>query len=179
MASESALLIPVPEAEELVGKYRLAHDPSAEWGVPAHVTVLYPFFEPKDITPERIAELRDLFSGIDPFECVFREAGAFPRLLYLRPEPHDVFVSLTRLIEARWPDYPAYGGLFDEIVPHLTIAHDVDEELIEEILAEIKPGLPVRGEAKEIHLIVGGNEGTGWESRHRFRLGGEAPPAVT
>ncbi len=179
MASESALLIPIPEAEELVGEFRLAHDPSAEWGVPAHVTVLYPFLEPGNITTERIDELRDLFSGIDPFECVFRESGTFPRILYLIPEPQDVFVSLTRLIEARWPDYPAYGGQFEEVVPHLSVAHDVDEERIEEIVAAIKPGLPIRGEAKEVHLIVGGNEGTGWESGHRFRLGAQAPPAVT
>jgi len=178
MASESALLIPVPEAEELVGDFRELHDPSAEWGVPAHVTVLYPFLEPRNITPERIQEVRDLFAGIDPFECVFRETGTFPRLLYLRPEPRDVFVSLTRLIEARWPDYPAYGGLFDEVVPHLTVAQDVDDERIEEIRSALKPGLPVRGKAKEIHLIVGGNEGSGWEFRHRFRLGAEAPPTV-
>src|SRR5437660_989822 len=54
---ESALLIPVPEAEPLVGQWRLEHDPSARAGVPPHVTLLYPFLPPDDITPGDLDEL--------------------------------------------------------------------------------------------------------------------------
>ena len=41
-ALESAVVIPVPEAEPLVGELRLEHDPAAAAGVPAHVTLLSP-----------------------------------------------------------------------------------------------------------------------------------------
>jgi hypothetical protein len=40
---QSALLLPVPAAEAAVGPYRALLDPSARDGVPAHITVLYPF----------------------------------------------------------------------------------------------------------------------------------------
>lgn len=40
---ESALVVLVPEAEALVKSFRDRHDPSAAAGVPAHITLLYPF----------------------------------------------------------------------------------------------------------------------------------------
>jgi hypothetical protein len=45
MASQAttALVILVPEAEALVKAFRERYDPSAAEGMPAHVTVLYPF----------------------------------------------------------------------------------------------------------------------------------------
>jgi hypothetical protein len=39
----SAVLVPVPEAERVVSRYRARLDGAAALGVPAHVTVLYPF----------------------------------------------------------------------------------------------------------------------------------------
>src|SRR6478609_6635048 len=39
----SALVITVPAAEPVVGPWRLQYDPSAAAGMPAHVTVLYPW----------------------------------------------------------------------------------------------------------------------------------------
>ena len=46
-ASESAVIVPVPEAEPAVGGLRAALDRAAVWGVPAHVTLLYPFVTPR------------------------------------------------------------------------------------------------------------------------------------
>lgn len=40
---ETAVLLRVPEAEPLVREWRAKGDPSAAHGVPAHVTLLYPF----------------------------------------------------------------------------------------------------------------------------------------
>src|ERR1700729_2595365 len=50
--SESCLLVPVPEAEAVVGRVRGRLDRAAAWGVPAHVTILYPFVLPEAITSE-------------------------------------------------------------------------------------------------------------------------------
>jgi hypothetical protein len=38
---QSTLAIIVPEAEALVGPFREVHDPAAQAGIPAHVTVLF------------------------------------------------------------------------------------------------------------------------------------------
>ena len=59
MAAESAVLVPVPEAERAVGGHRDRLDRAAAWGVPAHVTVLYPFVAPPAITATVIAGLAD------------------------------------------------------------------------------------------------------------------------
>jgi hypothetical protein len=48
--TESALVVVVPEAEAAVNAHRRRLDPAAAWGVPAHVTVLYPFAPPHTLT---------------------------------------------------------------------------------------------------------------------------------
>ena len=58
---ESALLLLVPVAEAAVGAQRARLDSSARDGVPAHVTVLYPFLPPAEIGPGPVAG-----SGIVP-----------------------------------------------------------------------------------------------------------------
>ena len=46
MTGESALLVAVPAAEPAVAAHRSRLDTSAAVGVPAHITVLYPFLPP-------------------------------------------------------------------------------------------------------------------------------------
>ena len=50
MMAQSAVLVPVPEAERAVSRHRTRLDRAAAWGVPAHVTILYPFVAPSAIT---------------------------------------------------------------------------------------------------------------------------------
>ncbi len=45
---ESTLAILVPAAEPLVRDYRVRHDTSASEGMPAHVTIIWPFMHPDD-----------------------------------------------------------------------------------------------------------------------------------
>lgn len=45
--TQTAVIVPVPAAEALVGSHRRRLDRAAGWGVPAHVTVLYPFLHPE------------------------------------------------------------------------------------------------------------------------------------
>jgi 2'-5' RNA ligase superfamily len=64
---ESALLLRVPAAEAAVGVHRTRLDASARNGVPAHVTVLYPFLPPAEIGPNVLMELSRLFAGASRF----------------------------------------------------------------------------------------------------------------
>ena len=50
--SQTALIITVPEAEQLVGEYRDRYDPSAMFGVPAHLSLLYPFAKHEALNEE-------------------------------------------------------------------------------------------------------------------------------
>ena len=54
----AGLIITVPEADELVGGAREKYDPVAGRGIPAHVTVLYPYLPAGRIDDGLVAELR-------------------------------------------------------------------------------------------------------------------------
>ena len=55
----SAVLVQVPEAERVVSRHRARLDAAATAGVPAHVTVLFPFVPPAAI----MAETRQALAG--------------------------------------------------------------------------------------------------------------------
>ena len=57
-SGESALVVLIPEAEALAGPFRDKYEPSAAAGVPAHITLLYPFKAPDDID-DLVAQLND------------------------------------------------------------------------------------------------------------------------
>jgi hypothetical protein len=68
MGNESAIIIPIPEAEPIVGPLRLQYDGAARLGVPAHITVLYPFY-PIQAAIGEIEVLRDVCRSIG--NCLF------------------------------------------------------------------------------------------------------------
>ena len=170
----SALAVLFPEAEALVGDLRRAHDPSAAFGVPPHVTVLVPFVPPERLGDEVLSELRSLFATVPPMETTFRETRTFPGTgtLYLAPEPETWFRDLTVRVVARWPEHPPYGGTFDDVVPHLTVADGVGPDVRDACRERVVPGLPLRATAREVHLFVGANRPPGWRLVERFDLGG-------
>lgn len=172
MPVESALVILVPEAEALVESFRNQYDPSAAVGIPAHVTVLYPFKAPGDLTPDVIHSLEQLFAEFPAFQAVFTELQRFPNVLYLSPEPADPFRLLIKTVAARFPETLPYGGEFTEIIPHLTVAQVNEPQQLEEIAAAFaraaKNRLPIPTRVKEIALMDNG--GGYWQVRHRFSL---------
>ena len=120
---QSALGVTVPKAEPWVKDLRERYDPTAAAGVPAHITVLFPFISPDLITDDDLAKATETFQRFRPFEFRLKQVGRFPESLYLVPEPDEPFISLTETIVSEFPEYPPYGGKFTEIVPHLTVAN--------------------------------------------------------
>lgn len=122
----TALVVVVPAAESLVASLRLQHDRMAALGVPAHVTVLHPFAP--DVDESIVDRLDRVCAQIQPFDAHFTSTGRFPGgVVWLDPQPKDRFVAMLRLVQQAFPEWPAYGGAFDEPVPHLTIASSADE----------------------------------------------------
>ena len=142
---QSALIVPVPEAELWVKDLRERYDPTAAVGVPAHITVLFPFISPDLITDSNLARAAATFQHFRPFEFRLEQVGRFPQSLYLVPEPDELFISLTEAIVREFPEYPPYGGKFTEIVPHLTVANRsaelsaIAETELSEIMKELGP----------------------------------------
>ncbi len=172
---ESALVVTVPEAEPLVGRLRQLHDPSAAVGVPAHVTVLYPFVPPAAIDALLESRLADLFAAMAAFDYRFERVDRFgDTTVYLAPEPAAAFSALTAAVAAQWPDYPPYGGAHDTVIPHLTVGDQLVAGGVDRVFAEAAAALAragsVRGRAGAVDLIIEG--GGRWSTASSFPLRG-------
>jgi hypothetical protein len=158
MSGRSALIVVVPEAEHVVGAHRLEHDPAASRGVPAHLTVLYPFIPADELSSGTEAELAAVFSGFAPFGARFSACARFGRdVLYLAPDDDAPFRALTEAVVKTYPGYPPYEGKFDDDVPHLTVADEGGD--FDSIERDIEPWLPVQTTVDRVVLI---------EQRDRF-----------
>jgi 2'-5' RNA ligase len=172
MRTLSALIVPVPAAEQLVGSWRWQLDRGARWGIPAHITLVYPFAPPETIDAGAVSRLRALFGGAEPFAFSLVGPRRFgDQVLYLAPSPDEPFRSLTEIIMRDFPDYQPYGGTFREVVPHLTIADGAALEEIAAAEAEVTLGLPIRSSVDEAWLMAGRAEEGSWTVVDRFALG--------
>lgn len=152
------MIVVVPEADVRVREIRLLHDSSAARGVPAHITLLFPFADGNDVDEQALAEL---FAGHRAFDFVldrveFWEDG----IVWLHPDPSQPFEELTAAIWRRWPDYTPYEGTIETIIPHLTVS---------ERPIEVDVELPIRSRADGVSLIEEGSDGR-WSSRRVFLL---------
>jgi 2'-5' RNA ligase len=169
----SALIVPI-ELPAKLEAVRAARTTVAGLGVPAHVTLLVPWLEPRAIGRAEVAGLRRITAAEPAFEVELDPVRTFPAdarspgTVYLAPDPTEPFVRLTGAITAAYPDHPPYGGLFDTIVAHLTVADDAG--LAAEVAAIAATVLPVRRRVSEASLIVEGDDGR-WTRRARLALG--------
>jgi 2'-5' RNA ligase len=168
MANESAIILPIPEVEPLVGPLRLQYDRAARLGVPAHITLLFPFCPPQAIADE-VETLKDVCASIDAFSFSFTEVRRFPATAYLHPDKSEVFAQITKTLMKMWPDYRPYGGAFADIVPHLTVADKVDGKALSAVEAALRGQLPITCVAREIWLLISDDAGK-WSRRAWFPL---------
>jgi len=169
----TALVILVPESEPLVAGFRRRYDPAAAAGMPAHITLLYPFKHGDQVSDELLDGLSQLFGSAAAFHFSLAGTRRFPGVLYLAPEPAEPFKGLTQAIAKRYPETPPYGGAFSEVVPHLTVAYAAGEEELHSIEKDIcraaSGTLPIQAFAGEVWL-VGKREGY-WHRHTSFPLG--------
>ncbi|MFB7447555.1 2'-5' RNA ligase family protein [Streptomyces sp. NPDC056194] len=169
-AGQTGLIVRIPEAEPSVRRWRELFDPSAQAGVPAHVTVLFPFLDEGRMDALVHSTLADVLGSHPAFDLRFERHGRFPGVLHLVPEPDTQLRHLTEAISDRWPEAPPYGGRFAEVVPHLTIAQGQEDAVLEEIEADLAARLPFTAHVSSVELIV--HDGTKWQERASFALGG-------
>ena len=156
-----AIVIPVPEAEPAVGAWRECYDPSAGQGMPAHITLLYPFLPEDQLTPTVVTELARLFAEQPGFDIRLTGCARFPAgVLYLSPDPPRPLRALIAAITQRWPETPPYGGVFDEVVPHLTVAVQVKPDIADQIEHHLRPTLPIHATVQQVWLYA--PDGSRW-----------------
>jgi 2'-5' RNA ligase len=171
----SALVFLVPEAEVLVGPFRERHDPAAAEGMPAHITLLYPFKPPDQIDAGVLEKLRQCFAGFSTFTFVLAETRRFEspdQVLYLAPQHAQSFRQLTQAIWRSFPETPPYAGRHAEIIPHLCVAQVPDLRQLDEVAERFAPAaqnvLPIEAHATEVALM---DTSSGrWQVRTTFDL---------
>lgn len=152
----SLLMIPVPEAESVV-RPRLERQsaeslPSNPDDIVAQITLLTPFADLDAIDDGLRAELRDFFADVVPFPFLLTGLFQFPGgTAYLAPDPATPFRALTHELFACFPEFPPYGGDFENVVPHLPIPM-TDGESIEQLRFEVGSRLPISAHAQEAAL---------------------------
>jgi 2'-5' RNA ligase len=156
---ESAIVLCIPEAEALVGPWRRRYDSAAALGVPAHVTLLYPFVPPDEL-PGAEGELEALCEDAAPFDVTFRRTNRFgDQVLFLDPEPDSPVVDLIRRLSDRFGLEP-YGGTIPlaEVKPHLTVV-DGHPEAFEDVELAMKAGLPIAARVFEAWTLLSDEAG--------------------
>jgi 2'-5' RNA ligase superfamily len=170
--TESAVIVAVPEAEEAVGPYRAALDRYASWGVPAHVTLLYPFVSPPKIDDGVIRALADVLRTVPAFRITLSRIAWFgDSVVWLAPEPNQPFQMLTNALVARFPGHPPYGGGHVEVIPHLTIGQGAPVEALRAAAAAVEPQLPIDAYIRSALLIQGRHAPGSWQTVAEFSLG--------
>ncbi|MER5485792.1 2'-5' RNA ligase family protein [Streptomyces sp. NPDC002812] len=169
-AGRTALIVRIPEAEPVVRDWRERIDPAARAGagVPAHVSVLYPFLPESLIDASVHAGIAAALSPHHAFDLRFERTGRFPGMLYLAPEPDAPLRRLTRAITDRWPDVEPYGGRYGDPAPHLTVAQRAREADLDAAEADLEGRLPLAARVRTVDLVA--YDGTAWRERASFTL---------
>jgi 2'-5' RNA ligase len=166
----SAVVVPVPEAEPRVGALRAALDPSAALGVPAHVTVMFPFLPPADIDDGVLAALGEVLAA-PAFDIRFSSVAWFGEdVVWWAPEPAAPFVALARAVAARFSLRPYGGDHGDGIIPHLTIGHGGPREQLRMAADEVAAGPAVQARVRSVALMTGSGEPDSWRTVAEFPL---------
>jgi hypothetical protein len=179
---ETILLLPVPAAEPAVSRHRARLVESARDGVPAHVTVLYPFLPPAGIGEPLLASLGRLFAGFAAFEFTLDRVGWFgEEVVWLGPRDPAPFSALTSAVFTAFPSCPPYGGqraaAVSAAIPHLTFGKMGGPQALGAAAESVRPSLPIDATAAEVVLMSGPRPGTPgtppgqWRTVAAFPLG--------
>ena len=168
--AQTALLLPVSRVAPLIQPWARRYDPSAVGGVPPHVTVLFPFLPPEDITREVADRLRHLSLRHEAFTTDLADVGMFAdgEVLHLRPDPDTPFRELAHAIRAQWPGLEPYGGRHDDPVPHVTVGFGIPRASARHAARSLLLSLPL-----PVHvdvLQVWGTDEEGWHHLLSFPL---------
>ncbi len=148
----SALNIHVPELEAVLAA--------------PHITLVNPWMPTGRIAQADVDELGRLVGSFPEITFTLARTGRFPGILYLAPEPSAPIVALIEAIVARWPEHQPYGGAFDTIIPHLTVAFGAGVLEVPDAVAEL---LPLTVRVSRVDLMTMGRTGR-WTMRASLPL---------
>lgn len=144
-SGHTVLAVPVTELDAVVRERTAFYDASYVSTDPgfvhAHVTVLAPWVPHP--TEADTAVVAAVARSTPAFGVELAELGVFPDgVVHLRPEPDGPLRRLTSRLAAAFPDFPPYGGRYDDPVPHLTLDRISADVTLETVRARLDAAVP-------------------------------------
>jgi 2'-5' RNA ligase len=161
------------------GLERLRRDAigDATHGVPAHLTLLYPFVEPHRLQADVRSMLARVAAAASAFDYVLAGPARFPDTVYVAVDPPEPFVELQSALGSAFPDFPIYGPDWAfEYVPHVSVAEGPAALDPATVRLRAWGALPAARRADRIEVIARGDDGR-WRTRWRIPLGRPARSA--
>ena len=167
---QSALIVPVELPAEL-DRLRDGLDPSAAAGVPAHVTLVYPFIPPDGLGEGDLTPVAEIARAVAAFSFTLGRVQRWPDVVCLLPDPSEPFSRLIVALATAFPAYPPYGAAHAvaDVVPHVTIAQSARSQDLDAAAAGVPDFLPVYAKCDEIRLIAN-HPGQLWRTVWSCRL---------
>ena len=166
----SGVAIPIAVTPALAA-IRSRWDLAASQGAEPHVTILYPFLDEDRLDGSVRVALTAVAATVEPFDVRFARVQRFDTVVWLDPDPADPFRALTAAMAEHWPDHPPYGGVHDEVIPHLTVAEaDPAAAPFDAIEAAAGDVIPFTSRAEAMELWLQDDTGH-WRPHWRFPLG--------
>lgn len=164
-ATHSAVIVPVPAAEPVVGAHRRTLDVAASWGVPAHVTLVYPFAPAAALDTTLVERLSAVVARVPAFDVELDRCAWFGEdVVWLAPADPAPFRALVAAVAGEFPQWPPYGGVHPDVVPHLTLGERRRGSLAQLRAAEadVAARLPVVDTVDHALLIAGAARPDSW-----------------
>jgi 2'-5' RNA ligase len=166
-----ALPIPEPFLGEL-GAYRERFGDPLAHAIVAHITLVPPLEVPDEAALAAVLEhLARVSATVEPFPLVLAGAGTF------RPVSPVVFVPIAegeaavRAVEAVVRAGPLHRRLQFPFHPHVTVAHDLAEEWLDQAEEAMEP-YRAAFDVASLGLFVQGGDGV-WRQRVEIAFGGQ------
>jgi 2'-5' RNA ligase len=141
-------------------------------GVPAHLTLLYPFVAPERLDCSVRRTLAAVAASHPAFDYSLTGQATWPDTVYVAVDPVEPFVRLQVALAQAFPAFPIYGrDAGFEFVPHVTITEGkaVGEATLRE--GRAWAALPRHARATHLEVIARGVSGQ-WRTAWRLRLDG-------
>lgn len=89
-----------------------------------------------------------------------------------RAPPAQPFRDLTDAVSTAFPAHPPYGGVHDDVVPHLTVAERrlADLPALQAAQDAVRASLPVTACVDRVLLVAGTDAPSSWTTLHQFNL---------
>jgi 2'-5' RNA ligase len=153
-----------------VRRVRARFDPMAARGVPPHVTLIFPFVPVARLGAGQKRRLAAIAGAATPFEMRLSDVRRFPSSLYLAPIPTAPIQALIGAIIEAFPEHLPYEGHFAEVIPHLTVAHSIDEATMSSLEPALRAALPIVSIVRVLTVLEEDPAGR-WRTRWRIPFG--------